>query len=415
MIEAERRAGGPAVGFPAAEEPAPTSPPDGAPTIASEERASGTVNLGRRFFNVKTGLSFLLGIAILFALFRFSDVQLSEILAQLREVDPRVYALAAICYTLTFPFRGLRWQRLLANAGSRLPLSQLTEVIFISWFVNSVLPGKVGDVYRGYLLRREHGLSLSRTVGTVVAERVVDLCGLVTLLGVTGFFVLRNRVSPVVDGMLHAGWIGLALLIGGLFVLNRFGDRLAALFPAKVQAIYAKFAHGTFASLSSLKGLPLLILLTILAWSAEAGRLYFVMQALDVQLGPLAALFTVGRHLPGPDRPHARWPGRGRGGLRRCAGRLRGALADRAGRGPPRPPDQLLQPDPLRPPRLPPHPRGGRGPSSRSAARAPPEPRPPPMKIAVDFTAGVRQPAGVGRYTRSLLKALASSPPPPTS
>jgi glycosyltransferase 2 family protein len=317
MIEAERRAGGPAVGFPAAEEPAPASPPDGAPVttpsrvtrsasrrlvastragapeIASEERATGTVNLGRRFFNVKTGLSFLLGIAILFALFRFSDVQLSEILAQLREVDPRVYALAAICYTFTFPFRGLRWQRLLANAGSRLPLSQLTEVIFISWFVNSVLPGKVGDVYRGYLLRREHGLSLSRTVGTVVAERVVDLCGLVSLLGITGFFVLRNRVSPVVDGMLHAGWIGLAVLIGGLFVLNRFGDRLAALFPAPVQAIYAKFAHGTFASLSSLKGLPLLVLLTILAWSAEAGRLYFVMQALDVQLGPLAALFTV--------------------------------------------------------------------------------------------------------------------------
>jgi glycosyltransferase 2 family protein len=294
MIEAERRAGEGAgrsgLGFPPPGEPAPASP---AIVAEAEERATGTVNLGRRFFNVKTGLSFLLGIAILFALFRFSDVQLSEILAQLREVDPRVYALAAICYTLTFPFRGLRWQRLLANAGSRLPLSQLTEVIFISWFVNSVLPGKVGDVYRGYLLRREHGLSLSRTVGTVVAERVVDLCGLVTLLGVTGFFVLRNRVSPVVDGMLHAGWIGLALLIAGLFVLNRFGDRLAALFPAKVQAIYAKFAHGTFASLSSLKGLPLLILLTVLAWSAEAGRLYFVMQALDVQLGPLAALFTV--------------------------------------------------------------------------------------------------------------------------
>ena len=35
------------------------------------------------------------------------------------------------------------------------------------------------------------------------------------------------------------------------------------------------------------------------------------------------------------------------------------------------------------------------------------------MKIAVDFTAGVRQPAGVGRYTRSLLKALACSPASP--
>jgi uncharacterized protein (TIRG00374 family) len=299
MIEAERRAGEGAgrsgLGFPPPREPAPASPPDGAQAIAAdaEERATGTVNLGRRFFNVKTGLSFLLGIAILFALFRFSDVQLSEILAQLREVDPRVYALAAVCYTFTFPFRGLRWQRLLANAGSRLPLSQLTEVIFISWFVNSVLPGKVGDVYRGYLLRREHGLSLSRTVGTVVAERVVDLFALVTLLGVTGFFVLRNRVSPLVDHMLQAGWIGLGLLVVGLVVIYRFGDRIAAHFPETVQTVYRKFAHGTFASLSSIRGLPILILLTILAWGAEAGRLYFVMQALHVDLGPLAAFFTV--------------------------------------------------------------------------------------------------------------------------
>src|SRR5689334_24527969 len=35
------------------------------------------------------------------------------------------------------------------------------------------------------------------------------------------------------------------------------------------------------------------------------------------------------------------------------------------------------------------------------------------MRVAVDFTAGVRQPAGVGRYTRSLLEALARSPGPP--
>jgi uncharacterized protein (TIRG00374 family) len=34
-------------------------------------------------------------------------------------------------------------------------------------------------------------------------------------------------------------------------------------------------------------------LLTVLAWSAEAGRLYFVMQSLDLGIGPLAALFTV--------------------------------------------------------------------------------------------------------------------------
>jgi glycosyltransferase 2 family protein len=287
MIEAERRSQPAAVPFPA---PQPAADPPATPVA---ESAAAPVSLGRRFFNVKTLLSFLLGLAILFTLLRVTDVNLSEIVAQLRQVDPRVYALAAVCYVLTFPFRGLRWQRLLANVGTHLPFAQLTEVIFISWFVNSVLPGKVGDVYRGYLLRREHGESLSRTVGTVVAERVVDVFALVTLLGITGFFVLRNRVSPLVDHMLQAGWIGLALLVVGMVVIYRFGDRIAARFPEKVQTVYSKFAHGTFASLSSVRGLPILILLTILAWGAEAGRLYFVMQALHVDLGPLAAFFTV--------------------------------------------------------------------------------------------------------------------------
>jgi uncharacterized membrane protein YbhN (UPF0104 family) len=258
-------------------------------TGESEERA---VNLRSRFLNIRTGLSFLLGIGILAGLVRYTNIKPEEIVAQLQQVDLRVYAVAALSYVMTFPFRGVRWQRLLRNAGVRLPVVQLTEVIFISWFVNSVLPGKIGDVYRGYMIKREHGLSLSRTFGTVVAERVVDLLCLIVVLGVSGTLVLRNRVSPVVDGMLHVGWIGLAVLIAGMVLAYYFGERLVAFFPARVQEVYGRFAHGTFSSLS-VRSVPLLGLLTVLAWLAEAGRLYFVMQALDVQIGPLAALFTV--------------------------------------------------------------------------------------------------------------------------
>jgi uncharacterized protein (TIRG00374 family) len=251
------------------------------------------VDLRRRFFNIKTALSFLLGIAILVTLFRTTDIHLAELWQQIRQLDGRIYLLAVVSYVLTFPFRGLRWQRLLENTGTRLAVRPLTEVIFISWFVNSVLPGKVGDVYRGYLLRREYGLSLSRTVGTVVAERVLDLLGLILLLGVTGYLVLRTRVAPEVDQILHLGWIGLLVLVAGLFVTHRYGERLAAFLPERFGEVYARFAHGTFASLGSARSLPLVALLTVAAWSAEAGRLYFVMQSLGVGIGPLGALFTV--------------------------------------------------------------------------------------------------------------------------
>ncbi len=264
-----------------------------APSAEPTDVDDRSVNLGARFFNLRTGLSFVLGIAILVGVFRYSGVNPAQLVEQLRRVDMRFYAVAIASYVLTFPFRGVRWQRLLSNIGIRLPVLPLTEVIFISWFVNSVLPGKIGDLYRGYLLKREHGVSLSRTVGTVVAERVVDLLCLILLLATTGFLVLRNRVSPVVDGILHLGWIGFAVLVIGLFVTYRYGERLASFFPHRVQQIYRSFAHGTFASFS-VPSAPALILLTGLAWSAEAARLYFVVRALNVPgVGPLAALFTV--------------------------------------------------------------------------------------------------------------------------
>jgi glycosyltransferase 2 family protein len=226
----------------------------------AEERA---VNLKDRFFNFRTGFSFLLGVAILVALFRFTNVDPGEIVARFRQMDWRFFILAVLSYVCTFPFRGLRWQVLLRNIGVRLPLAPLTEVIFISWFVNSIVPGKLGDIYRGYLIKREYRLSLSRTVGTVLAERIVDLLCLILILGTSGFLVLRNRVSPELDSMLHLGWIGFVVLIAGMMVMYRYGERLMSFAPERFREAYARFAQGTF---SAFRNLPIVGGLTLLAW-----------------------------------------------------------------------------------------------------------------------------------------------------
>src|SRR5438874_11593251 len=68
-------------------------------TREADERS---VNLGRRFFNAKTAASFLIGIAILVSVFRVTSIHPSEILAQLRQLDFRLYALAIAVYATTF-------------------------------------------------------------------------------------------------------------------------------------------------------------------------------------------------------------------------------------------------------------------------------------------------------------------------
>ena len=247
-------------------------------------------NVGRRFFTWRTGASFLFGVAILAWVVRSSALDPADVIEKLRAIDLRWYALAVGSYLTTFPFRGLRWQRLLAHNGTRLPVRPLTEVIFLSWFVNSVMPGKVGDVYRAYLLKREFGLSISRTVGTVLAERVADIVMLVSVLGISGAIVLGDHVDPRITRILEFGWAGVVLMLGGLWVMHRYGSVIVRVLPARIQETYHRFAGGTFASF---RNPHVLALLTALAWASEAGRLYCVVRSLGVAITPVESLFTV--------------------------------------------------------------------------------------------------------------------------
>ena len=49
----------------------------------------------------------------------------------------------------------MRWALLIRATGYPLKTRDSTEIIFISWFVNCLVPAKLGDIYRAYLLQAE--------------------------------------------------------------------------------------------------------------------------------------------------------------------------------------------------------------------------------------------------------------------
>jgi hypothetical protein len=61
-------------------------------------------------------------------------------------------------------------------------------------FANSVSVAQVGDLYRGYLLDQEAGISLPMTLGTIVAERLVDLVALIGLLAAAALTVYSGQL-----------------------------------------------------------------------------------------------------------------------------------------------------------------------------------------------------------------------------
>ena len=122
----------------------------------------------------------------------------------MKQANPAWFLAGFAVYYAAFLLRGLRWQRLLSNVGfsrakkPEMPgVGGLIEIIYLSWFVNCIVPAKLGDAYRSYLLKQSAGVSFSRTIGTILAERMIDLFILFGLLLVSGFLTLQGHMPGV--------------------------------------------------------------------------------------------------------------------------------------------------------------------------------------------------------------------------
>jgi hypothetical protein len=249
----------------------------------SSGRRAEDFGLGRRLRQPRTVISFAVPVLLLvLALRSLPGFEVDRLPDRLLHASPVFLALALACYYLTFPIRGHRWRLLLRGAGDEIGLADATEIVFLSWFVNCLVPAKLGDVYRAYLMRLNGGLSLGRTFGTVFMERVLDLVVLGLLAGGLGYLSFGRDLPAEVRVVIVVAGIVIACLVVGLMLLRGLGTRIVARLPLPVraQSAYARFETGAFAAVSR-RSLPGLVALTILIWTAEIGHLLLVVQALD--------------------------------------------------------------------------------------------------------------------------------------
>jgi len=73
--------------------------------------------------------------------------------------------LALLVYYAGFPLRGWRWTKLLRGAGYKVKVKDGTEILFLSWLVNCIVPAKLGDLYRAYLFKLNSPVSARRLSG----------------------------------------------------------------------------------------------------------------------------------------------------------------------------------------------------------------------------------------------------------
>lgn len=255
------------------------------------------MSIARRLRQPRTIISIAVPLIVIAVFVGINGEQLQKVPGLILGMNPLLALAAFVIFYAGFPLRGLRWAVLLRGTGLRIPAKDSTEIIFLSWLVNCVVPAKLGDVYRAYLLKINSTASLSRTFGTVFIERVLDLFAIAILGLAAGYWSFRDGLPPAIQVVFGIGVVVVALLAFGLFTMRNFGRRIITalrFLPHQVKEFYERFEQGVFGAMA-VRSLPILALLTGLIWLTEGLRLYFVVQALgfgDVSLGLSGAVFV---------------------------------------------------------------------------------------------------------------------------
>lgn len=183
--------------------------------------------------------------------------------------------LALLLATLNYLLRFGKWQYYLARLRiDGIPALE-SLLVFLSGFVLTITPGKVGEVFKSAVLAKTHGVAIERTAMIVVADRLTDVIGIVLLILAGSATFPEGRpwavagASAVVVGLVFILWQTPAL-----WLCDRLERR-----PGKLARVVPKLRHAlaSLRVLASPRALVLPTLLSVMAWGLEGTALYVLL------------------------------------------------------------------------------------------------------------------------------------------
>lgn len=156
---------------------------------------------------------------------------------------------------------------------------KLSFIIFLSSFIMAITPGKVGEVFKSYLLKEQIGTSISKSAPIVIAERITDFLSLI-LLSLIGalMFGFETKLIAVT---------GLFFLIVILMISSRKISYLIIGFFEKFE-FFSKASHRIHTAYDSIyqmvkfKNLLITFGLSVISWFFECTGFYIVINSFGI-------------------------------------------------------------------------------------------------------------------------------------
>jgi glycosyltransferase 2 family protein len=181
--------------------------------------------------NLKNTIHFLLryvltlGIAGLLLWYVFKGIDFQTMLSKLKDVEYGWIYLSIFLALISNIGRAYRWNLLFEPIGfGKLSLYRTFLAVMVGYIANLVFP-RMGEVSKCGVMNKLDKIPLTSSLGTVVAERLIDLLSLIVILGFT-FLLEFNRLSQFFGDLakdklsgLEGKWT-LIFTLGILFVLG---------------------------------------------------------------------------------------------------------------------------------------------------------------------------------------------------
>jgi len=162
-----------------------------------------------------------------------------------------------------------------------------------------VLPARIGEVARGYMLSKRTGISFTYALTTVLVDRFFDLVGLLIITLIALRFLPKHSLPYMIWFGIYMLLILLVACIILLIVLSRekFAFKISRLLTGINRPFISQLAKRVLEiqenlnRINSPANLVYFILIAVTMWLLMSTALYFTMLMLSIKIGFIVAVF----------------------------------------------------------------------------------------------------------------------------
>jgi uncharacterized protein (TIRG00374 family) len=149
------------------------------PSVSSSEAHPGLIYAG-------------IVLAVVGLIWVLHDVHLGRMLASVRAMDWLWLIPAIACDVFSYFCQGWRWRLLLTPLG-RISTLSATEAIYVGLFTNEVVPLRIGELARAFLVSRRLQCGVKQIIPSIAVERLFDALWMAIAIGITAVLIPLPR------------------------------------------------------------------------------------------------------------------------------------------------------------------------------------------------------------------------------